>query len=87
MIEVTLDGYKYRYCRNERGRYWIGLNGYHGALNPIQNCVAPRCVWGRLQEIAIAEGVSVTEFFSKKEEKPASKRSSKKSSKPSISIF
>lgn len=92
MIESTFKGNKYRYCKSDRGNYWIGANrslggGWGTNYYPGNNCTAPRCIWGELQQIAITSGISPDEFITKREEKPVSKTVSKKNKKPSISIF
>lgn len=88
MIEVLFEGGLYRFCKSEVSRnYWIGVGKRRGSFHPGSSCVAPLCIWGELQSIAVESGVCKTNFTTPKvEEKPKAARK-KKSSKPSISIF
>ena len=93
MIESIFKGNKYRYCKSEKGNYWIGANrslggGWGSNYYPGNNCTAPRCIWTELQEIAVSSGISSDEFITMKPEvKEKKKRSAKKKDRPSISIF
>ena len=91
MVEVFLDGYKYRYYKGEDGGHWIGVEGYNGSLGRYKNCSVPTMLWRPLREKALADGQSAEDFFDQKEEtkvvKKKSSKSNKKKSKNSISIF
>ena len=90
MIEVLLDGYKYRYCKSESGGYWLGLEGYKGSLGRYSNCKAPTMLWPSLREKAYSSGYTVEDFapIVPKETKVKRASSKKKSdTKNSISIF
>jgi len=93
MIESIFKGNTYRFCKTDKGNYWVGANrslggGWGSNYYPGNNCTAPRCIWGELVEIAIASGVPAESFCSPKPEvKEKRERVSKKSNRPSISIF
>ena len=88
MVEVTLDGYKYNYCKTEQGGYWIGVAGYDGSMGRYSNCRVPTALWCNLRKKALAEGYTVEDFSPPKKDiekkKPKSKARKKKNS---ISIF
>jgi len=87
VIETIFKGNKYRFCKSDKGNYWIGISGRGGNLYPGQHCIAPVCLWSQLQETAIESGHSRSDFLTEKPEKKASVRGPRKSKKPSISIF
>jgi len=93
MIESIFKGNTYRFCKTDKGNYWVGANrslggGWGSNYYPGNNCHAPMCIWGELQQIAIASGVPAESFRSQKPEvKEKRERVSKKSNRPSISIF
>ena len=93
MIVSIFKGNTYRYCKGEKGNYWIGYNkslggGWGSNYYPGNNCVAPRCIQTELQGIAIESGVSPDEFVTMKPEvKEKKKRTVKKDGRPKISIF
>lgn len=89
MVEVILDGYKYRYYKTEDGGHWIGTEGYKGSLGRYANCVVPTMLWKPLREKALAEGYTRSDFSVVKEVKKTANRKSSKAKKPknSISIF
>jgi len=87
MIEAIFEGNKYRFCKSNKGNYWLGITG-SGGLYPGNHCIAPRCTWPELQTQAIADGHALSDFASlKSEKKEGKKRTVKKSIRPSISIF
>ena len=88
MIEVLFEGGTYRFCKSEVSRnYWIGTGKRRGSFHPGSSCIAPLCIWGELQSIAVESGVCKTTFVSAKPEPKAKTPRKKKSTKPSISIF
>ena len=88
MVEVTLDGYKYNYCKTEQGGYWVGVAGYDGSMGRYSNCRVPTALWCDLRRKAIADGYTVEDFSSPKKtvEKKKSRAKARKK-KNSISIF
>ena len=87
MIESIFQGNKYRFCKDKRRKYWLGISG-SGGMFPGKHCVAPMSIWGELESIAIEAGHSKEEFLlEKKEQKAKRARASKKAKGPSISIF
>ena len=86
MIESILYGSKYRFCKTDKGNYWIGVSGL-GDPFPGANTMAPMSIWCDLQKSAIAAGHSRSEFVTEKPEKKSRVRVEKKSNGPSISIF
>lgn len=94
MIESVFKGNTYRYCKTDTGNYWIGANratggGWGSNYFPGNNCLAPRMIWGELQDIAMSSGTPAIEFRSVKPEVKAKASSPRASKKPknSISIF
>jgi len=92
MIESVFKGNTYRFCKGERGNYWVGSNrslggGWGANYYPGNNCTAPMVIWGELQRIAIASGVPAEAFRSPEPEEKKRSPRKKKESKPSISIF
>ncbi len=98
MITSIFRGNKYRFCKSPKGNYWIGANDIGtrvrggGTLYPGNNCVAPLCIWGELQDIAVESGFSREEFITvKPKEEPKKKARRSKTAKVSdpnvISIF
>jgi hypothetical protein len=92
MIESIFKGNKYRYCKSDKGNYWVGANrslggGWGSNYYPGNNCHAPTCIWTELQEIAVSSGVCSDEFITKKPEVKEKKAARKKNNGPSISIF
>ena len=87
MIESIFEGNKYKFCKSEKGSYWLGVAG-SGGLFPGANCVAPSGMWSDLQTAAIEAGHERSEFMTKKKEKKSIRVSrKKKSDRPSIAIF
>ena len=87
MIESIFEGNKYRFCKSEKGSYWLGVAG-NGGLFPGANCVAPSGMWSDLQTAAIEAGHEPSEFRTEKKEKKSVRSSrKKKSDRPSIAIF
>jgi hypothetical protein len=86
VIDSIFEGNKYRFCKTDRKSYWLGLSG-RGGYYPGDNCVAPVCIWGALQDSAIEAGHSKDEFFTEKLEQKEKKTRVKKTKGPSISIF
>lgn len=87
MIESIFEGNKYRFCKDKKQKYWLGISG-KGGLFPGEHCLAPVSIWGELQSIAVESGHSKAEFMLDKEEKKTKRtRASKKAKGPSISIF
>lgn len=87
MIESIFEGNKYRFCKDKKRKYWLGISG-RGGLFPGVHCVAPMSIWGELQAIAIEDGHSKADFMLEKhEEKTKRTRAPKKAKGPSISIF
>ncbi len=89
MIEVTLDGYKYNYCKTESGGYWIGISGYKGSMGRYSNCRVPTMLWSPLRAKAYSEGYTAEDFAppKKKSEPKKAKAKKSKNKKNSISIF
>ena len=87
MIETIFEGNKYRFCKTDKGNYWLGISGRGGKFYPGHQCIAPICIWSQLQESAIELGHSRSDFVTEKPEKSRSIRGPRKSKKPSISIF
>ena len=90
MIEVVFEGGLYRFCKSDKSRnYWLGIGKRTGRYHPGSSCVAPLCIWGELQSIAVESGICKTNFITppKSEEKKQRTPRKKKDSKPSISIF
>ena len=89
MIEVTLNGYKYNYCKTEQGNYWLGVAGYEGSLGRYTNCRVPTMLWTKLRERALEEGYSKEDFSAPKPKEKVVRSKPKKASrkKNSISIF
>jgi hypothetical protein len=87
MIESIFEGNKYKFCKGEKGSYWLGVAG-NGGLFPGANCIAPSVTWPHLQSAAIEAGHERSEFVTKKKEKKSVGSSrKKKSDRPSIAIF
>ena len=86
MIEAIFEGSKYRYCKSEKGNYWIGISG-NGRFYPGAHTIAPISIWSSLQKSALSAGHSKAEFVTEKPEPKKSVRTQKKSKGPSISIF
>jgi len=86
MIESILYGSKYRFCKTDKGNYWVGVSGM-GHPFPGANTTAPMAIWSDLQKSAIEAGHSKEEFITEKPEKKSRVRAEKKSNGPSISIF
>lgn len=86
MIEAIFEGCKYRYCKSEKGNYWIGISG-SGRFYPGAHTIAPISIWSDLQKSAMSAGYSKAEFVVERPEKKKSIRTAKKSNGPSISIF
>ena len=89
MIEVIYGGNKYRYCKSDRGSYWIGIQrgNKKGDLYSGDNCIVAMGHWPELRKAAIESGTAPEDFITKKAESKAKKARKKKSKGPSISIF
>jgi hypothetical protein len=87
MIESIFQGNTYRFHKNSRGNYWTGVSG-SGGMFPGANCIAPLCIFGELQKIAVAAGHCRSNFIREEKEKTPKKRSRTAKKNPnSISIF
>ena len=90
MVEVTLEGYKYRYYRGEDSGYWIGVMGYKGSLGRYSNCRVPTGMWRELRREALSNGYSNEDFAPLKTKDNSAKKSrvsKKKTDRKTISIF
>ena len=77
----------YRYCKSDRGAYWLGVRPLEGA-HFMKHCVAPMIHWTKLRKQAIEDGFDPASFITKKPEvKPAQKRAARKKKNVGISIF
>lgn len=87
MVEVILEGYRYRYCKTNEGGYWLGVAGYKGSLGRYNNCRVPTMLWCGLRAKALSEGYTTEDFSLPKKEAKEKKVRSKAKKKNSISIF
>jgi|TARA_R110001583_G_scaffold16234_5_gene66142 hypothetical protein len=88
MFDVKHNGNVYRYCKSDRGNYWIGVSGTRNEFYPGAYCHVPLAFCNELRKSAIEQGADKSIFKApKKEAKKASVSRKKKKDEGSISIF
>ena len=87
MFDVEHDGNVYRYCKNDKGSYWIGVSGRRGGVYPGAHCHVPLGYWNVLRKAALEQGADESIFKTAKKVEKKSVSRSKKKDENSISIF